>query len=66
MQGYYDSTNCAVIGKLYDTYMQKICSDLLDQTKSLYYLLYYVEGALFILFLFSLALVGMIRPEDED
>jgi nucleoside permease NupC len=46
--------------------MNQICGDLLTEAKSLYYLLFYLEAALFMLFLFSLVLVGMIRPEQED
>ena len=29
-------------------------------------MLFYLEAALFMLFLFSVALVGMIRPEEGD
>ena len=67
MNGYYANTNCSVISKYYNIYMNQICVDLLEETKNLYYLLFYLEAALFMLFLFSVALVGMIRPDqDED
>ena len=46
--------------------MKNICGDLLDRTKGLYYILIYLEAALFMLFLFSLGLISIIRPESDD
>ena len=50
--------------------MTNFCGDLLEETKSLYDMLFYLELSLFGMFLFSVGLVAMIRPpgagDDDD